>query len=191
MARRRSQSKTWGTVAIVGAIAGAAGLVTLAARSKRVAASPRRIALIGDSYAVGLGPELAKLLPGFQYEGHVGTTTGQWASHAAACGECGDWLGEFRPSVVLVSLGVNDGPSPSLSNYQAIVRELHGKGARVVWLDPPAGVAAAMPMRSVVAELGVDVIPAPPLALRSDGVHPQSYAPWAAEIAKEVSRAGA
>ena len=78
----------------------ALGLVTLLTRRETTRRTPQhkpvgRVALIGDSYAVGLGPELAKLLPNFKYEGHVGTNTRQWAAHSKNCGECGDWLTAF------------------------------------------------------------------------------------------------
>jgi len=149
-------------------------------------ATPRRVALIGDSYTVGLGPELAKLIPDFRYEGFVGTRTDQWASHAQACGHCGDWLAAFKPSVVLVSLGTNDGASPNPANYQAIVRTIHGIGARVVWIEPPTAVKVPA-VRAVIASLGVPTVPAPTLPMASDGLHPKSYSSWAAEIVQEAA----
>ena len=78
-----------------------------------------------------------KYFPDFRYEGHVGTTTRQWANHTAACGQCGDWLTAFRPNIALVSLGVNDGATSSPTYYQSIVRGLQSIGARVVWIEPP------------------------------------------------------
>jgi len=163
--------------------------LTAASRASKSSAAPRhsRIALIGDSYAVGLGPELAKLLPDFKAEGHVGTNTSQWAHHDRACGTCGDWLTAFAPTLVLVSLGVNDDGSPHIENYQAIVRALHGIGARVVWIEPPANVTVNVAaVRRIIASLGVETVPATQTALSSDGVHPQSYAPWAREVAGHV-----
>lgn len=180
----------WGTAAAIGTAVGTLTVIMLTTR-RASARSPittnRRVALIGDSYAVGLGPELQKLLPDFQYSGTVGTTTSQWASKAPACGSCGDWLRLFRPGIVLVSLGVNDG-SPNSANYQALVRQLHGLGARVIWIEPPAGVTTASigAVRSIIESLGVPMVPATTAPLASDGVHPQNYAPWAAEIARSV-----
>lgn len=154
-------------------------------RDQRIASQipDGRVALIGDSYAVGLGPELEKLIPEFRYEGHVGTNTWQWA-HGVDCGQCGAWLAAFRPQVVLVSLGVNDGTAPNLANYQAIVQRIHGLGARVVWIEPPARVPT--PSRSVIASLGVRTVPPTTTPLAADRLHPASYGPWAQEVAQVV-----
>jgi hypothetical protein len=63
-------------LAVAGLALGAIGVATASvARQRseqRTVLAARRIALIGDSYAVGLGPELAKLLPNFTYTGQVG-----------------------------------------------------------------------------------------------------------------------
>ena len=164
----------------------ALGVIALASRRPK-SAPPKRVALIGDSYAVGLGPELAKLIPDFKYEGHVGTSTSAWANHTAACGQCGDWLTAFKPNTVLVSLGVNDGSAPSIANYQRIVQGLNGIGADVVWIEPPAAVNTQS--RNTIASLGglrgrVTGTRAP---LSPDGLHPQQYGPWAREIAAAIS----
>lgn len=143
-----------------------------------------RVALIGDSYAVGLGPPLSLLLPEFQFEGHVGTNTSQWAHHRG-CGQCGDWLPKYRPRIVLVSLGTNDGEAPKPANYQAIVQMIHGLGAQVVWLEPPRGVRT--PSRAVIASLGVRTIRAPDTPLGADRLHPASYEPWARQIAAALA----
>lgn len=148
----------------------------------------RRVALIGDSYAVGLGPELKKLFPNFKYEGHVGNSTAAWASHAPACEECGDWLPQFKPDVVLVSLGANDGATPNPTNYQTIARRLHGIGAKVIWIEPPTAVNAPA-TRAVISSLGIPTVPATGTPLAADKLHPQSYSPWARETAEAVDRA--
>ena len=170
-------------IAIGGAILGAIGVIALVVR--KPSQPIRRVALIGDSYAVGLGPELVKLLTEFQYEGHVGTNTWQWA-HRTGCGRCGDWLASFKPEVVLVSLGVNDGGEPKLSNYQAIVQNLHGLGARVVWIEPPAAVNT--PSRALIASLGISTVPATRVPLGADNLHPLGgeYSTWAKEIAEAL-----
>jgi hypothetical protein len=166
--------------AVLGGALGVAALIGRRSTPKTIG----RVALIGDSYAVGLGPELKKLFPYFRYEGHVGTNTGQWATHSSACGQCGDWLTSFEPEVVLVSLGGNDGAAPKAANYQRIVQGLHGIGARVVWIESPAAVST--PSRAVVRSLGVQTVPGTGTPLAADGLHPQSYAPWAREIAQAV-----
>ena len=171
----------WKAVAIGGAVLGAVGIAVAATRKPTKLG---RVALIGDSYAVGLGPELAKLFPDFKFEGHVGTTTWQWANHNEACGACGDWLTAYKPDVVLVSLGVNDGNSSNTGHYQTIVNSLQKIGARVVWIEPPAAVSTKS--RYTIATLGVPVIPGTTTQLASDGLHPQSYAPWAQQIAEAI-----
>ena len=173
--------RAWKAVAIGGAIAGGIGALVLADRKTPVPAG--RVALIGDSYAVGLGPELAKIFSDFKYAGVVGTNTAQWAAHSAACGTCGDWLTTFKPDVVLVSLGVNDGATPNRQNYNDIVGGLHGLGARVIWIEPPAGVNTPT-VRSVIASLGVQTVPATTVSLA--GIHPVDYSPWANEVAQIV-----
>jgi hypothetical protein len=146
------------------------------------------VALIGDSYAVGLGPKLKSLIAPFEYEGFVGTNTAQWASHAPPCGRCGDWLTTYKPTLVLVSLGTNDGDTPNARNYQDIVRHLHGIGARVVWIEPPAGVDGLNAVRAVIAGLGVQTIPASTVALYNSHPSSSGYSAWAKEIASAVSR---
>lgn len=193
-------SPPWKAIAVGGAVLGAIGIAVLVGRKRPTLPTTQRVALIGDSYAVGLGPELAKLIPTFKYAGVVGTNTSQWANHSAACGTCGDWLTAFKPDVVLVSLGVNDhfSPAPPISgvpvrpytgSYQQIVSALHGIGARVVWIEPPAAVNAPA-ARTAIASLGVSTVPAPSLPLASDKLHPtgNGYQVWARDIAVAIGK---
>src|SRR5574341_742407 len=56
----------WKAVAVGGAALGAVGVGLLVVKTyeeKHRRPAPKRVALIGDSYAVGLGPELAKIYP--------------------------------------------------------------------------------------------------------------------------------
>lgn len=147
-----------------------------------------RLALIGDSYAVGLGPELAKLLDGFyegfKYEGHVGASTHEWAARVLN-GQWGTEIAAFKPKTVLVSLGVNDGSAPNADIYRSFVAMIQASGARVIWIEPPAAVNTAS--RAVIASLGVQTIPATTTPLAADGLHPASYVPWAYEIAGAIT----
>ena len=153
-------------------------------------ASPSRVALIGDSYAVGLGPQLAQRIPGLRYEGHVGTSTQQWATGALACGQCGGWITAFQPDLTVVALGVNDGDGANFANYKTIADGLRGAGSRVLWVEPPAGVRTPTSLvRKAIAALGVPTVPATQTPVSSDGVHPQSYIGWAREIAESVRKA--
>lgn len=184
MGRRRDPDNRWSVIGAVGAAAGVLGVTALIARkaSGPAPVTQKRVALIGDSYAVGLGPELAKRFKDFKYEGRVGISASGWMN----CSTCAPWLPDFKPDVVLVSLGANDGPSPNQADYQSIVRALHGIGATVEWVMPPAGLANRAAVRDVIGTLGVPVVPATHTPLGPDGVHPVSYAPWAAEIARAV-----
>jgi len=174
-----------------GVVAGVAALVW--AWWPRSKSGVKRVALIGDSYAVGLtGPmrALAKSagVP-FQAQGVVSTTPAQWASGAAACGPCGNWVSAFAPDVTLAMLGINDlgySPAPPVAPYRQIVR----KFPNVVWVLPPlmpndrlAGV------RSVIQSLGVPTIPAMTsgLSFASDGIHLTNYAPLARWIWSHLS----
>lgn len=169
-------------IAAAGALLGVAAAVTVAGQTAHDlrASRSRRIALIGDSYAVGLGPELAKLLPDFQYGGRVGSNTSQWASWLPG------WLAGYEPSLTLVALGVNDGSAPNSANYHAVVGALGGIGSRVVWVEPPARVSTPA-VRRAIASLGVPTVPATDTALAADGLHPTSYGSWAKEIAGRIA----
>lgn len=175
------------------AFAGTVGLLVYAAgesmnRGAVSAVRRRRVALIGDSYAVGLGPELAKVMPDFVgYRGIVGSSPAQWSSGEA---DVWRWLRDLGPTTVLVSLGVNGG-AVSTADMHAVVSAVHGLGARAVWVEPPAGVTAPgvdLPaVRRAVESLGVSYVPATGTPVGADGLHPTSYQKWAAEIAKVVS----
>ena len=176
-------------IAAAGLALGVAGVMASRQASPRAATVPSRIALIGDSYAVGLGPELAKLLPGFTYAGREGSSTAQWAQWLPG------WVAGYQPTLTIVSLGVNG--TPNSADFHAVVAALGGVGSRVVWIDPPAGVSVPgvnlSAIYQVIASLGVPVVPATTTPLRPEKIrdavaylHPQSYAPWAREIANAI-----
>ena len=175
----------WQAVA-AGSVLLGAGIVFFA-RRERTPGAPKRIALIGDSYAVGLGPQLAKLFSDFRFEGHVGTNTAQWASSSPACANCGSWIAAFKPDTVLVSLGVNDA-TPNAADYRAIVQWLQDLGARVVWIQPPNGVKtdSIASVRAAIRSLGVNTVAPTYSPLAADGLHPTSYGPWAREAAHTI-----
>lgn len=176
---------------VLTAAAAVAAYVAYRGSSPALPAGPLRVALIGDSYAVGLGPQLAQLLPTFQYEAHGGTSTRQWARHDAACAACGDWIATFRPDVTIVALGVNDGDSANPVHYQTLADGLRGAGSRVLWVEPPAGVRTPTArVRQAIAGLGVPTVPATTTPVSADGVHPQQYGPWAREIVSALGAQG-
>lgn len=177
-------------LAVGGTLAGVVGLATLAKRSAPPPAPvrPRKIALIGDSYAEGLGPELAKSLPNFDYRSVRGSSPAQWVKGMSAQWQ---WLQALQPTVVLVSLGVNGG-APSSSDLHAIAQAVHGIGATTVWIEPPAGVTAmgVNPgnIDRTIEALGVPFIPSTATPIGADGLHPASYSGWADEVAQAVAK---
>ncbi len=173
---------------------GAAGALFLYVRHRMTApladGPTARVALVGDSLAVGLGPALKKLADAegvpFWSEGHSGTTPAQWAGRtAAACGTCGGGLEAFRPTVVLVSLGMNDfgRAAVDLAPYVALRDRWKALGSHVVWIDMPPTTRDVAGARAAIAELGVPIARTSALP-QVDGVHPTpaGYATWAREI---------
>jgi hypothetical protein len=188
----REDSLAWRPALVAGACTlGVAALAAFVTARKRPTTpkGPPRVALIGDSYAVGLGPQLTALLPNFAYEAHGGTNTWQWATGDSGCGECGSWIPAFKPDVTIVVLGVNDGGAGKLANYKAIANAVLANGSRLLWVEPPAGVSipTVAQTRQVIAALGAPTVPATETPVSADGVHPQQYRDWAGEIARYVS----
>jgi lysophospholipase L1-like esterase len=98
------------------------------------------------------------------------------------------WIAAFKPSLVLVSLGVNDGADPQRNNYVEILRQLYATGlSNIAWIEPPADTRFTARLHNLLATLGVRIIPAVTTPLAADGLHPQSYAPWAQAIAQAVA----
>jgi len=156
------------------------GVAVALMRAKRSEPKAPRVALIGDSYAVGLGPELAKLFPDFKFEGRVGVGTRSYVVPS--------WISAFKPTLMLVSLGVNDGAAPHRNNYVEILRQLYAAGVQhVVWIEPPASRHFTPQLHNLLATLGVPVMSSVTTPLAADGLHPQSYAPWAQDIARAVT----
>lgn len=182
-------------IAAAGLALGVAGIMASRRAPRASGTVSRRIALIGDSYAVGLGPELVKLLPGFRFE--PGPTAFVGASTKEVADALPGWLSAYQPTLTLVTLGVNGAANPA--DFHAVVGTLGGIGSKVVWIGPPAGVRVPwvdMPaVRGVIASLGVPTVPATNVALRPEQMrqttvylHPQvgGYSQWAREIANVV-----
>jgi hypothetical protein len=160
-----------------GAVVSAAAIAWIA--WPRATGKPRRVALIGNSLAVGLTAPMRALaqrqnVP-FQAEGHVGSTVAQWLSTPS----WGAWVASFAPSVTLIELGTNDylNTSPSLAQY----KQLAAKFPNAVWIMPPDEPKAPMPaVRAVIQQVGVPIIAeATGLTYAADGIHPSNYAMWA------------
>lgn len=161
-------------------IAGGLVLVAgVAVAAEALASKPRRIALVGDSLAVGLAGPMASLanksgVP-FRAEGHVGSTVAQWLANPS----WGSWVAGFSPSVTLIVLGTNDfaNPSPSLAQYQQLAAKFPG----AVWVMPPVQPFNALTkVRAVIEQVGIPVIPAATgLSFGADGIHPSNYQQFA------------
>jgi lysophospholipase L1-like esterase len=154
---------------------------------------PTRIALIGDSLGVGLGPMLKKLWAPtpFRYEAYVGTTPAQWATHASACGQCGSWLASWQPSLTLIVLGTNDmGGTPNPAYYQSIVASVKATGSDAAWVEPPNMPKSALTaVRQTIESLDCIVVPAATIPIGSDEVHPTyaGYQQWAQFIVSALT----
>jgi lysophospholipase L1-like esterase len=183
--------------------AGAALLAVAAAVSRRGpggASTGRRVALVGDSYAVGLGPILAKLAAAdgvaFRFEGHVSTRGEQWAKGQAEAGHGAPWLQGWAPTHVLVSLGANDaGASRQALRpfYEALRDRFQAAGAQVVWLHPPRFSPAVSSAYHAIDALGVDVFHTEQLDLPLVVNHPTptGYGTWARAIWHDLAVAPA
>lgn len=99
-----------------------------------------RVLFVGDSMCVGMKEEFEKITRESGWVGstrcRVGTTSIQWESWIE------NVVTSWRPDIVLISLGTNDGwildRIVSHSGVHRRVYELAGcTGARVVWVEPP------------------------------------------------------
>lgn len=167
--------------------AAALALVVVAVTSPSSPTSPRgagaparRVLLVGDSLAVGLGP--AARADGATVTAKGGTVARQWISRgwfAAA-------LEAARPELVLVSLGTNDATGQiDAGTFAAQAAQLEqlarARGARLVWLFPPPMPFSLDAIRAGLSRAEIDVLEPPAgLSRSSDRIHltPAGYAAW-------------
>ena len=139
-------------------VAAGLGLAAVLAVALWPSKKPRRVALIGDSLAVGLAGPLGQLaaqagVP-FKAEGHVGSTVATWLANPS----WGSWVPSFSPTITLIELGTNSylDPAPNLAQYKQLAAKFPG----AVWIHPPAEPSAPMPkVHAVIDEIGVPTIP--------------------------------
>lgn len=156
------------------------------------------VLLLGDSLAVGMTPKFKSLASADGYvpssQTKTGTTIRYWKSNAPAA------IAQFRPALVLVSLGTNDSvlsdPKSEDADLQALIQTIQASGALLVWIGPPTMPATTngrpMQLDTVVQMIQPKVefyydsrqltIPRAP-----DGIHAASgtaYANWMAEVWK-------
>jgi len=116
-----------------------------------------RVLLLGDSLAQGLSRPMSQLAEAdgiwFVGDGRVSTRLDQWLD--------GGWaqeaISQYRPTLVIVSLGTNDGAAPSLmpafaGRAASFVAMAQAMGAKVLWVVPPT-----MPARIDVATVRASV----------------------------------
>lgn len=158
----------------------AAVLVALASIAPAAPRARRRVLLVGDSLAVGLGASARA--EGALVSARGGTVARQWITRgwfAAA-------LESARPELVLVSLGTNDAAGQvDAGTFAAQVAQLEqlarARGARVVWLFPPPMPYSLDAIRAGLSRAEADTLDAPAgLARAADRVHltPAGYAAW-------------
>lgn len=148
--------------------------------------TPTALISIGDSLGVGLSPYLASwaIVRGLRFveDTKVGRFTKQQAVDMVPAG-----------ALVFVSLGTNDATSSSgAAALPQFLANLQARGPRaIVWLVPPAtkalpGLAA---VRTMIRALpGVTAVETA-VPVRSDGLHPSSYAAVAADVSSALEQA--
>lgn len=102
-----------------------------------------RLMLVGDSLAVGMNPHFKELATS-QVVPYVslakeGTRIDQWNQSAQLLMT----LDQFKPTLVLVSLGTNDAYTgitieSQMESMDELLDKLEGVGAEVVWIGAPA-----------------------------------------------------
>ena len=180
-------------------VAAGVGLVR-AFRGPRIERGETRLLLVGDSLADGLGPPLQALAQESNVEfsrlSRSGTRIDQWAGSQVLSQR----IEEFRPTMVLVSLGTNDeymsgtGVAQRQAPYlERLLARLRAGHAEVVWIGPPRlpratkGVVAlirkTLPSSHYFASERL-AIPRGP-----DNLHPtvRGYAGWAGAIWRWLS----
>ena len=149
-------------------------------------AAPTVLVSLGDSLGVGLSPYLVSwaAVRGLRFveDTKVGRFTKQQAVDMVPLG-----------ALVFVSLGTNDATSSAgAAALPQFLANLQARGPRaIVWLVPPAtkalpGLAAVRAtIRALPGVLAVETA-AP---MRSDGLHPSSYAAVAADVSSALEQA--
>jgi lysophospholipase L1-like esterase len=161
----------------------------------------RGVALVGDSLAVGLTPQLTQELSDYDFRAASkgGTDIKAWLT-----GFMSSNLNQIlagKPAVVLVSLGTNDTapasqPKPEIirSRVLELVKRVRDAGSEPVWLFPGTLPWSYESVRAAVKESGSSSIeqPAEVAAFKKyDPVHPsgEGYKVWARAIAEKLKTA--
>ena len=146
------------------------------------------MALVGDSYAVGLHRplerEIAKL--GWRFlvcRAHEGIPISEVTRRGRQV------VLDDAANLVIVSCGANDASNPAAASLQADEFESWARehGVVVVWLEPPPG---ARVWSSPARGHSDRIVSAPPELHLADGQHPNGagYQLWSERIAKRLPR---
>jgi lysophospholipase L1-like esterase len=177
-------------------VVGLAGWAITSASKAPMVRPGDRLLVIGDSLGVGLNKSMAAGTPGAIAYDNIsvgGTAIFQWARQSKL-----DQIRAKAPTVVLVSLGTNDGfmddPASEAKSLQKLLFELRAMNMRVVWLLPPQ---VAAPRLDIVRAMVLEQVPARdvidseqwPVQLSGDGIHPTGagYKDWSARIWRELT----
>lgn len=170
-------------------------MITWIAESSSLGAisSTDRVALIGDSLAVGLaGPLKTEIQVPFEGVAKGGTDIRAWLS-----GQMASALNNVlaaKPTIVLISLGTNDTAPASQPNAEtiksrvaALVDKVRVAGSTPVWLLPGPLPWSTDALLSSIAATGVRTI-AQPQVSKPDKIHPsgEGYKTWAKAIAEDL-----
>jgi len=176
-------------------VAAGVGLAKLLPRGPRVRPGETRLMLVGDSLAVGMAPHFACLskeqkVP-FEALAKVSTRIDQWAASQVLS----EHVAQFRPTLVIVSLGTNDAymmgdvAARQAGPLDQLLAKLTAGGAEVAWVGPPslpgkpnAGLLALL--RERIASSHYFASDALPIPRGPDQLHPtaRGYAGWAGTI---------
>lgn len=148
--------------------------------------------VVGDSLAYMLAPRLWKVAKEYGKKLHTsargGTNADQWIKNHWFV----DALRQYKPSRVLISLGVNDHGVPVNrekfpERAKRLVALAHKRDVQVVWLLPPKLRYPIDAVRKGIRESGADrVHDAEPLGIKliNDGIHPSAKGAedWAEDL---------
>ena len=166
--------------------------------STREPSATRRLVLLGDSFAQGLGGPLAAISKGvpctLRTVGRPSTRVHDWLRGR----ELEEALGVPPPALALVSLGTNDmraaDPAGAGLASGALIDRIVAAGAPVAWIGPPRVTFDTGAFRAALArecsQRSVRIFDSQALDLEraADGIHmtPGGYRSWAEAIAAWV-----
>jgi len=186
----KNDTLKYGSIALI--VAGVGATATAIFYKPKIDISKQRVYLIGDSLAVGLKTPLREIANSqnvpFGVSSKGGTAMTHWIKESW-------WQGvkEFKPTIILISLGTNDAygfvDPNKVPEYVEQIRKLAGN-ARIYWIMPPkVNMKNIDIVREKLLQTGIENFPSDQLDINlPDGVHPsgKGYQQWAKEIWKAI-----